>query len=533
MSKDLIFNREAREKIQLGVDKLANAVKVTLGPRGRNVMIVKPYGAPIITKDGVSVARDVKLEDPFENAGAQSVKEVASRTADIAGDGTTTATVLAQAILLEGLKNVTAGASPIEIKRGIDAASKAVVEAIRAMSKKIETKEEVAQVGTISANNESEIGNIIAEAMDKVGKDGVIAVEETHASEMTLDFVEGMKIDRGFISPYFVNDPETMTAQFTDVAILIYDRKITNPKELGPIMEMCLKATMPLLVIADDVEGMALQMMAVNNERGVMKCCAIKAPGFGDKRKEMLKDIAVLTGATLIDSALDRQLSTVVFEDLGQARSVKVSKDSTTIIDGSGHPGDIQDRIAIIRAQADGTVSDFDREKLQERLARLAGGVAVINVGELTEAAMKEKKDRVEDALNATRAAVESGVVPGGGVALLRASAVIHNLDLTGDRKTGANIVLKACEAPLWQIATNAGSKADAIVERVKTLKGNMGYNAHTEKYEDLIASGVIDPAKVTITALENAASIAGLLLTTDCIIAEKKQDAGAEMAGM
>ncbi len=525
-AKELLFDTEARAKLKKGVDALAEAVKVTLGPKGRNVVIDKKFGSPTITKDGVTVAKEIELSDPVENMGAQMVKEVATKTSDLAGDGTTTATVLAQAIFREGLKNVTAGANPMELKRGIDKAVEAVVEELHRISVPTAGKKEIAQVGSISANNDKEIGNLIAEAMEKVGKDGVITVEEAKGLETTLDTVEGMQFDRGYLSPYFVTDPEKMEAIVEDGLILIYDKKISAMKDLLPVLEKVAQGGRPLLIIAEDVEGEALATLVVNKLRGTLKVVAVKAPGFGDRRKEMLRDIAILTGGQVISEELGFKLENATLNDLGRAKRIVVDKDNTTIVDGKGKDADIQGRIGEIRAAVEKSTSDYDREKLQERLAKLAGGVAVINVGAATETEMKEKKARVEDALHATRAAVEEGIVPGGGVALLRAQSALEKIRGTEDEKIGVDIVRKAIEEPIRMIAKNAGAEGSIVVAKIKESKDkNLGYNAATDTYEDLVKSGVIDPTKVTRTALQNAASIAGLLLTTECAVVEKKDD--------
>jgi chaperonin GroEL len=525
-AKDLQFNTEARAKLKRGVDQLAEAVKVTLGPKGRNVVIDKKFGSPTVTKDGVTVAKEVELSDPIENMGAQMVKEVATKTSDLAGDGTTTATVLAQAIFREGLKNVTAGANPMELKRGIDRAVEAVVEQLKTLSAPSAGKKEIAQVGTISANNDPEIGNLIAEAMEKVGKDGVITVEEAKGLETTLETVEGMQFDRGYLSPYFVTDPEKMEAVLDDPYILIHDKKISAMKELLPLLEKTAQSGKPLLIIAEDVEGEALATLVVNKLRGTLKVCAVKAPGFGDRRKEMLRDIAVLTGGQVISEELGFKLENATLADLGRAKRIVVDKDNTTLVDGRGKPDDIKGRIAEIRGAIEKSTSDYDREKLQERLAKLSGGVAVINVGAATETELKEKKARVEDALHATRAAVEEGIVPGGGVALVRAQAALEKVKGTEDEKIGVDIVRRALEEPIRMIAQNAGAEGSIVVARVKESKDkNFGYNAANDTYEDLVKAGVIDPTKVTRTALQNAASIAGLLLTTECVVVEKKED--------
>ncbi|MBP2648232.1 MAG: 60 kDa chaperonin [Gemmatimonadetes bacterium] len=526
-AKELLFDTEARAKLKRGVDQLAEAVKVTLGPKGRNVVIDKKFGSPTVTKDGVTVAKEVELSDPIENMGAQMVKEVATKTSDLAGDGTTTATVLAQAIFREGLKNVTAGANPMELKRGIEKAVDIIVAELKAMSVPSAGKKEIAQVGSISANNDKEIGNLIADAMEKVGKDGVITVEEAKGLETTLETVEGMQFDRGYLSPYFVTDPEKMEAVLDDPYILIHDKKISAMKELLPVLEKSAQSGKPLLIIAEDIEGEALATLVVNKLRGTLKVAAVKAPGFGDRRKEMLRDIAILTGGQVISEEVGFKLENATLSDLGRAKRVVVDKDNTTLVDGKGKQDGIHGRIGEIRAAIDKSTSDYDREKLQERLAKLAGGVAVINVGAATETEMKEKKARVEDALHATRAAVEEGIVPGGGVALLRAQTALDKVKgLTEDEKIGVEIVRRAIEEPIRMIAQNAGAEGSIVVARIKESKDKaFGYNAQTDTYEDLIKSGVIDPTKVTRTALQNAASIAGLLLTTECVVVEKKEE--------
>jgi chaperonin GroEL len=525
-AKELLFNTDARAKLKKGVDHLAEAVKVTLGPKGRNVVIDKKFGSPTVTKDGVTVAKEVELSDAIENMGAQMVKEVATKTSDLAGDGTTTATVLAQAIFREGLKNVTAGANPMELKRGIDRAVEEVVEQLKTLSVPSAGKKEIAQVGTISANNDKEIGNLISEAMEKVGKDGVITVEEAKGLETTLETVDGMQFDRGYLSPYFVTDPEKMEAVLDDPYILIHDKKISAMKELLPVLEKVAQSGKPMLIIAEDVEGEALATLVVNKLRGTLKVVAVKAPGFGDRRKEMLRDIAVLTNGQVISEELGFKLENTTLNDLGRAKRIVVDKDNTTIVDGRGKADAIQGRIAEIRTAIDKSTSDYDREKLQERLAKLSGGVAVINVGAATETEMKEKKARVEDALHATRAAVEEGIVAGGGVALIRAQPGLDKLKGTEDEKIGVEIVRRALEEPIRMIAQNAGAEGSIVVARVKESKEkNFGYNAQTDTYEDLVKAGVIDPTKVTRTALQNAASIAGLLLTTECVVVEKKEE--------
>ena len=531
-AKELLFNVDARAKLKKGVDHLAEAVKVTLGPKGRNVVIDKKFGSPTVTKDGVTVAKEVELSDPIENMGAQMVKEVATKTSDLAGDGTTTATVLAQAIFREGLKNVTAGANPMELKRGIDRAVEAVVEHLKSISTPSAGKKEIAQVGTISANNDKEIGNLIAEAMEKVGKDGVITVEEAKGLETTLETVDGMQFDRGYLSPYFVTDPEKMEAVLDDPYLLIHDKKVSAMKELLPILEKVAQTGKPLLLIAEDVEGEALATLVVNKLRGTLKVCAVKAPGFGDRRKEMLRDVAVLTAGQVISEEVGFKLENATLGDLGRAKRVVIDKDNTTIVDGRGKEGDIQGRINEIKAAIDKSTSDYDKEKLQERLAKLSGGVAVINVGAATETEMKEKKARVEDALHATRAAVEEGIVPGGGVALLRAQTALERVKGTEDEKIGVEIVRRSLEEPIRMIAQNAGAEGSIVVARVRESKEkHFGYNAQTDAYEDLVKAGVIDPTKVTRTALQNAASIAGLLLTTECVVVEKKEEKPAPPA--
>ncbi|HET8654220.1 MAG TPA: chaperonin GroEL [Longimicrobiaceae bacterium] len=529
-AKDLVFNTEARAALKKGVDKLAEAVKVTLGPKGRNVVIDRKFGSPLITKDGVSVAKEVELEDPIENMGAQMVKEVATKTSDLAGDGTTTATVLAQAVFREGLKNVTAGANPMSLKRGIDKAVEKVIEELKNLSVETAGKKEIAQVGTISANNDEEIGNLIADAMEKVGKDGVITVEEAKGLETTLETVDGMQFDRGYVSPYFVTDPDRMEAVLEDALILIHDKKISSMKDLLPVLEKVAQQGRPLLIIAEDVEGEALATLVVNKLRGTLKVCAVKAPGFGDRRKAMLQDISVLTGGQVVSEEVGFKLENAVLSDLGRAKRIVVDKDNTTIVDGAGAEEAIQGRIKEIRAAIDKSTSDYDREKLQERLAKLAGGVAVINVGAATETEMKEKKARVEDALHATRAAVEEGIVPGGGVALLRAQKAIRGFTLDdADENIGVRIIERALEEPIRQITTNAGVEGSIVVEKVRSNNNkNFGYNARTDEYQDLVDAGVIDPTKVTRTALQNAASIAGLLLTTESVVVEKPEPKGA-----
>ena len=529
MAKQLLFNEEARAALLRGVNIMAHAVKATLGPKGRNVVLDKKYGSPTITKDGVTVAKEVELKDPYENMGAQMLKEVASKTSDIAGDGTTTATVLAQAIFREGLKNVTAGANPMGLKRGIEQAVEQVVAELKQMTKSTKDKKEIAQVATIAANNDKTIGNLIAEAMEKVGKDGVITVEEAKAMETTLEVVEGMQFDRGYLSPYFVTDPERMEAVLEDALILIYEKKLSVMKDMLPLLEQVARAGKPFLLIAEDVEGEALATLVVNKLRGTLSCCAVKAPGFGDRRKAMLQDIATLTGGKAITEDLGIKLENIKLEDLGKAKKVVVDKDNTTLIDGAGSTKEIEGRIKQIRAQIEETTSDYDKEKLQERLAKLAGGVAVIKVGAATETEMKEKKARVEDALNATRAAVEEGIVPGGGVALLRAAKALDHLKLAGDEATGAHIVRRALEEPIRRIVENAGLEGSVVVEKVKAAKElAYGFDAEKNEYVDMMHAGIIDPTKVERIALQNAASIASLLLTTEALITDIPEEKGA-----
>ena len=531
-AKDVKFHDSARVRIVKGVNVLADAVKVTLGPKGRNVVIERSFGAPTITKDGVSVAKEIELKDRFENMGAQMVKQVASKTADIAGDGTTTATVLAQAIVQEGMKHVAAGMNPMDLKRGIDKAVAAVLDELRNLSKPISTNREIAQVGSISANSDEAIGKIIAEAMEKVGKEGVITVEDGKSLDNELDVVEGMQFDRGYVSPYFINDPDKQAAYLDDALILLHDKKISNIRDLLPILEAASKAGKPLLIVAEDVESEALATLVVNAMRGILKVAAVKAPGFGDRRKAMLEDIAVLTGATVISEETGKQLQKATLEDLGRAKRVEVRKDDTIIIDGAGDQASIDARVKSIRVQIDEATSDYDREKLQERVAKLAGGVAVIKVGAATEVEMKEKKDRVDDALHATRAAVEEGIVPGGGVALLRARSAVLNLKgANSDQDAGIRIVQHALEAPLRAIVANAGEEPSVVIAKVAEGKGNYGYNAATGEYGDLVEAGVVDPTKVTRTALQNAASVAGLILTTDATIAEAPKEEKAAPA--
>ena len=541
MPKMIEFSSSARERLKRGVDQLADAVKITLGPKGRNVVIDKKWGSPTVTKDGVTVAKEIELEDNFENIGAQMLKEVASKTSDVAGDGTTTATILAQAIYREGLKNVTAGANPMALQRGIKTAVDKIVEHLKVLSKEVPGKNEIAQIGTISANNDSTIGDLIAEAMDKVGKDGVITVEEAKTTETYLEIVEGMQFDRGYLSPYFVTDAEGMEVVLEDTLVLIHDKKISNMKDLLPLLEKIAQVGKPLLVISEDIEGEALATLVVNKLRGTLKVCAVKAPGFGDRRKAMLEDIACLTGGKVISEELGFKLENTVLSDLGKAKRLTVDKDNTTIVEGGGSKDDIKGRIAQIRAQIEDTTSDYDREKLQERLAKLAGGVAVINVGAATETEMKEKKARVEDALHATRAAVEEGIVPGGGVALIRCVKSLDNVDAKDDELVGVNIIRRALQEPIRIIAENAGAEGSIVYNKVIEQNGAFGYNAETDTYEDLLKAGVIDPTKVTRIALENAASISSLLLTTEAVITDKPEekkaaaapDMGGGMGGM
>ena len=538
MAKQIVFDVEARDALLRGVEKLSRAVKVTLGPKGRNVILDKKFGSPTVTKDGVSVAKEIELEDPFENMGAQMVKEVASKTSDIAGDGTTTATVLAEAIYREGLKNVTAGANPMSLKRGIDKAVAAMVIQLGKLSKKVKTTEEVAQVGTISANGDETIGNIIAEAMEKVGKDGTITVEEAKSIETYLDVVEGMQFDKGYLSPYFVTDANTMETVMEDPYILLFEKKVSNLQDMLPLLQNVAKTGKPFMIIAEDIEGEALATLVVNKLRGTLNVCAVKAPGFGDRRKAIMEDLAVLTGGKFITEDLGIKLETVSIEDLGTAKRISVGKDDTTIVEGGGQVSAIKTRINLIRRQIEETSSDYDKEKLQERLAKLAGGVAVINVGAATEAEMKEKKARVEDALHATRAAVAEGIVPGGGVALIRVQKAIDKIEVEGDEEIGASIVRKAIEAPLRQLVANAGEEGAIVVQEVKKSRQTMGYNVATGEYVDMIAAGIIDPAMVTRSALQYAASISGLLLTTEAMITDLPEAGGSapampDMGGM
>jgi len=526
MAKIIAFDQEAREAIRRGVSKLAKAVKVTLGPKGRNVILQKSFGSPTVTKDGVTVAKEIDLEDVYENMGARMVREVASKTSDVAGDGTTTATVMAEAIFNEGLKAVVAGVNPIQMKQGIETAVADITEKLRKMSIKIKSKEEMANVGTIAANNDFEIGSLLSDAMEKVGKDGVITVDEGKSLQTEVEWVEGMQFDRGYLSPYFVSDPNSMECVLEDAYVLVFEKKITNIKDLVPLLEAIVQQSKPLLIIAEDVEGEALATLVINRLRGTFKCCAVKAPGYGDRRKAMMEDIAILAGGTAVFEALGLKLETLPISDLGRAKKVIVDKDNTTIIEGAGKSTDIKARIDQIRREIENATSDYDREKLEERLAKLAGGVAKVNVGAATESEMKEKKARVEDALHATRAAVEEGILPGGGVALLRAATNVKPSDDLGqDEIVGYNIVLRACRAPLTMIASNAGQDGGIVCEKVADAKANNGYNALTDSYEDLVKAGVIDPTKVTRTALGNAASVATLLLTSDALIAEKPKD--------
>src|SRR5712671_5120691 len=533
MSKQLLFKEEARAALLRGVNVIGHAVKATLGPKGRNVVIDKKFGSPTITKDGVAVAKEIELKDPYENMGAQMLKEVASKTSDIAGDGTTTATVLAQAIFREGLRNVTAGANPMGLKRGIEAAVEAVTEELKKLSKSTKDKKEIAQVATIASNNDKTIGNLIAEAMEKVGKDGVITVEESKSADTVLDVVEGMQFDRGYLSPYFVTDPERMECVLEDALILIYEKKLSVMKDMLPLLEQVAHSSKPFLIVAEDVEGEALATLVVNKLRGTLHCAAVKAPGFGDRRKAMLEDIATLTGGKAITEDLGIKLENVKLEDLGRAKKVTIDKDNTTIIEGAGKSADIEGRVKQIRSQVENTTSDYDKEKLQERLAKLVGGVAVIKVGAATETELKEKKARVEDAMHATRAAVEEGIVPGGGSALLRCIAAVEKLKLHDDEEVGVGIVRRALEEPSRQLALNAGHEGAVVIGKVRESKDeNFGFNAETGEYGDMIKMGIIDPAKVTRLALQNAASIAGLMLTTEALIADIKEDTKAAAAG-
>jgi len=525
MAKEIKYDMKARESMLKGIDTLADAVKVTLGPKGRNVILDKSFGSPTITKDGVTVAKEIELEDHFENMGAQMVKEVASKTSDVAGDGTTTATLLAQAIYREGSKLVAAGVNPMAIKRGVEKAVVVTIEELEKLSKPTKDQDEISQVGSISANNDETIGNIIAESMNKVGKEGVITVEEAKSMDTTLEVVEGMQFDRGYLSPYFVTNPEKMEVNLSEPYILLHEKKISSMKDLIPILEQIAKMGKPLLIIAEDVEGEALATLVVNKLRGTLNCTAVKAPGFGDRRKAMMEDVAILTGGKVMSEDLGLKLENITINDLGTAKTINIDKDNTTVIDGGGNRSDLEGRVKQIRAQIEETTSDYDREKLQERLAKLIGGVAVINVGAATETEMKEKKARVEDALNATRAAVEEGVVPGGGVALLRAIPAVAKLKLEGEEQSGVNIVMRALEEPIRQIANNAGVEGSVVVEKVKDAKGAVGYNAEKGEYEDLLKAGIIDPTKVTRFALQNASSVSSLLLTTEAMIAEKPKE--------
>ena len=534
MAKMIAFDQEARDAMRRGIAKLTQAVKITLGPRGRNVIIQKSFGSPTVTKDGVTVAKEVDLEDTYENIGARMVREVASKTSDVAGDGTTTATIMAEAIFNGGLRAVVAGVNPIHLKRGIEKAVEDITAKLHKMSTPVKSKVETAQVGTIAANNDTEIGELLAEAMDRVGKDGVITVDEGKSLSTEVEWVEGMQFDRGYLSPYFVTDPQSMEAVLDDAYVLICEKKISNIKDLVPLLEAVVNAGKPLLIVAEDVDGEALATLVINKLRGTFKCCAIKAPGYGDRRKAMLEDIAILTGATALFESLGRKLESLTLADLGRAKQVLVDKDNTTIIEGAGKSAEIKGRIEQLRREIENTTSDYDREKLEERLAKLAGGVAKLNVGAATESEMKEKKARVEDALHATRAAVEEGILAGGGVALIRAAAAISRDDLEQDEETGYNIVRRACRSPLTQIAANAGQDGGIVCEKVSEAKGNNGYNAATDTYEDMVKAGVIDPTKVTRTALQNAASVAILLLTSDALVAEipKEEKASAAPGG-
>ena len=539
MAKMIAFNQEARDAMRRGVEKLAKAVKVTLGPRGRNVIIQKSFGAPLVTKDGVTVAKEIDLEDVYENMGARMVREVASKTNDVAGDGTTTATILAEAIFNEGLKAVVSGVNPLQLKRGLDKAVDDVVAKLSEMSIAIKTKKEMSQVGSIAANNDKEIGDLLADAMEKVGKDGVITVDEGKSLKMDVEWVEGMQFDRGYLSPYFVSDPQTMTCELEDAYVLIYEKKISNIKDMLPVLEAVVQSGKPLMIIAEDIDGEALATLVINRLRGTFKVCAVKAPGYGDRRKAMLEDIAILTGGTAIFESLGKTLENVTLADLGRAKKITVDKDNTTIINGAGKSADIKARVEQLRREIEKATSDYDKEKLEERLAKLVGGVAKVNVGATTESEMKQKKMRVEDALNATRAAVEEGILPGGGVALVRAAkACAPDKKMSEDEKIGYNIILRACKSPLTQIADNAGQDGGIVCEKVSETEGNNGYNAATGVYEDLVAAGVIDPTKVTRTALQNAASVASMLLTSDALIAEKPKPeapapAAPDMGGM
>ena len=531
-AKQLHFGEKARADMLSGINKMANTVKVTLGPRGRNVVLDKKFGSPASTKDGVTVAKEIELDDPFENMGAQLVREVASKTSDVAGDGTTTATVLAQAILREGLKQVTAGHGPMDIKRGIEHGVEVIVEELRKLSRDVRDKTEIAQVGTISANNDADVGDLIAEAMEKVGKDGVITVEEGKTSDTNLDVVEGMQFDRGYISPYFATNTERMEAVLENPYVLLHEKKLSNMKELLPVLEQIARGGRPFLIIAEDIEGEALATLVVNRLRGTLQCAAVKAPGFGDRRKEMLRDMAVLTGGNVISEDLGIKLENITLDDLGEAKRVTIDKENTTLVEGAGTASDIEGRVNQIRLQIEETTSDYDREKLQERLAKLVGGVAVIRVGAATEAEMKEKKARVEDALNATRAAVEEGIVPGGGVAYVRSLGALESVSLDDDRQVGVNIVRRALEEPLRMIATNAGTEGATVLQRVKAESGTVGYDAASEEYVDMVSAGIIDPTKVTRIALQNSASVAALLLTTEALITDLPEEEPPAMPG-
>jgi len=525
MAKSIAFDQEAREAIRRGVTKLARAVKVTLGPKGRNVILQKSFGSPTVTKDGVTVAKEIDLEDVFENMGARMVREVASKTSDVAGDGTTTATLLAEAIFNEGLKAVVAGVNPLHMKQGIEKAVEDITDKLRKMSISIKSKKEMAQVGAVASNNDTEIGDLLAEAMEKVGKDGVITVDEGKSLKTEVEWVEGMQFDRGYLSPYFVTDSNKMACVLEDAYILVVEKKITNVKELVPVLEAVVNASKPLLIVSEDVEGEALATLVINKLRGTFKCCAVKAPGYGDRRKAMLEDIAILTGGTAVFESLGIKLENLQIADLGRAKKITIDKDNTTIIEGAGKSADIKARIDQIRREIDNSTSEYDREKLEERLAKLAGGVAKVNVGAATESEMKEKKARVEDALHATRAAVEEGILPGGGVALVRASSSVKPEGLTHDQEVGYNIIVRACRAPLTMIASNAGQDGGIVCEKVAEGKGNFGYNAATDTYEDLVKAGIIDPTKVTRTALQNASSVSTLLLTSDALIADMPKE--------
>ncbi len=525
MAKMIAFDQEARDALRRGVSKLAQAVRVTLGPRGRNVILQKSFGSPTVTKDGVTVAKEVDLEDVYENMGARMVREVASKTSDVAGDGTTTATIMAEAIFNEGLRAVVAGVNPVQLKRGMDRAVEDITARLKKMSIAVKDKKEMSQVGSVAANNDEEIGNLLADAMERVGKDGVITVDEGKSLATEVEWVEGMQFDRGYLSPYFVTDPQRMECVLEDAYVLIHEKKLSSVKELVPVLEAVVNAGKPLLIVAEDIDGEALATLVINRLRGTLKICAVKAPGYGDRRKAMLEDIAILTGGTALFESLGRKLENVTLADLGRAKKIMVDKDNTTVIEGAGKSSEIKGRIEQLRREIENTTSDYDREKLEERLAKLAGGVAKINVGAATESEMKARKARVEDALHATRAAVEEGILPGGGVALLRAAATVKPEGLSGDEEVGYKIVLRACRSPLTQIAANAGQDGGIVCEKVSEMKGNIGYNAAKAEYEDLVKAGVIDPTKVTRIALQNAASVATLLLTSDALVAEKPKD--------